>query len=50
MPLALREAEKSTPYRSWKAEDWTASDDRVRGGKSQVGRLAACVFLSFQTC
>ncbi|THW21789.1 CIA30-domain-containing protein [Aureobasidium pullulans] len=28
MPLALREAEKSTPYRSWKAEDWTASDDR----------------------
>ena len=24
-----------TTSRSWKASDWTASDDRVRGGKSQ---------------
>lgn len=26
----------SVSCRSWKSDDWTASDDRVRGGKSQV--------------
>lgn len=25
-------------HRHWNADDWTASDDRVRGGKSQVGK------------
>jgi len=24
------------PFRGWRSEDWTASDDRVRGGKSKV--------------
>ena len=29
-----------TSYRGWEDTDWTASDDRVRGGKSQVSPIS----------
>jgi hypothetical protein len=29
-----------TLTRGWSVKDWTASDDRVRGGKSEVGNAS----------
>jgi hypothetical protein len=29
-------------YRGWDVKDWTSSDDRVRGGKSQVCSSSFC--------
>ena len=39
--VALHKVLTAIPFvttRGWQASDWTASDDRVRGGKSQVSR------------
>jgi hypothetical protein len=33
-------------FRGWNASDWTSSDDRVRGGSSQVFRMYPKKFVS----
>lgn len=33
----------NTTRKPWVSDDWTASDDRVRGGKSQVSRYCGVI-------